>query len=273
LSTFNRALVDLSGVLATTAIAVAALFLIPRRKLSAFSASALAVCLLFFIAGPGGFGSYAFSTGANDAANFIRHSGASRSLVFVIAEAVFFALLWLFINRTDVASSVIAAWQGSAQKDQARIGYADAALLLAFFAGFGFLLAGEQPPYRKVPVGLAVLLDGVAIQNSDPRSPIAGGAARVQHAGEWFTAGFEHVDPGHSVSLFYSGFTNHAGATLPAEIYSPSEIQISSPGYGAHHYRAEVNGQNPRVSMQWSNRLEVVLPRSEGSRASGSPRL
>lgn len=258
LSTLSRAVVDISGIVAVTGIAVAALALIPWRKLSAVTASALAVFLAFFLVGVGSFAYHAFSTGANDAANFVQHSGASRQLVFIVAAGAFIAVLWLYLNRTEVASSVVAAWSGPGEQDRPRIGYATAALLLAFFLAVSFLVAGKPQPYNRVPVGLAVLLDGIAIQNTDRTSGIQDGEARVRHAGEWFTAGFGHVEPGRSVSLFYSTFTNGAGATLPAEIYSPSEIRILSPGYSTHHYRAEVNGQNPRVSAQWSNRLAVL---------------
>ena len=37
-------------------------------------------------------------------------------------------------------------------------------------------------------------------------------------------------------------------------------VSISLAGYGTHHYRADVNGQNPRVSAQWMNKLAAVLP-------------
>lgn len=258
LSNASRAIVDLSGVIVMAIISVACLLLIPWRRLSALTASSIAAFLLFFVAGSGAISFFAFSTGLNDASNFILHSGANRHLAFLLSCGAFLALVWLFVSRTDMVARVLEAFAGPEQPAKNHPGPTAQALLASFFLVVAFALYGLPEPAKRMQVGLAVLLDGVGIKNMDSRAEILAGEAQVHYRGEWFRAGFGALKPGATVELFYESFTNSAGDHLPPEVYSPAQVRISAPGYSSHNYRAEVNGQNPRVSAQWSNRLSAL---------------
>jgi len=270
LSTASRAIVVISGVLTTAAISVAVLFLIPWRKLPDWLSSTAAAFTVYFIMGLAAFAYYVFSTGNNDAANFIKHSGGNPYVVFLLAGVGFIALLLQFLSRTNVVECASAAYSTLAA--DTRLPASGGALLMGLlFVVLSWQMAGRSSPYHKVPVGVAVLLDGVALQNTSAKADIRDGRAEVLYEGSWYTASFSTLEPGGSVALYYnSSFTNCGGAALPKEIYSPEKVRISATGYSPHHYAAEINGKNPRVSAQWTNRLSEVLAAPEASRAGRS---
>jgi hypothetical protein len=169
-------------------------------------------------------------------------------------------MAWLFVSRTHPASRALAAYSRGGPHAMPQSKYTPAVIVTSFFLVLSFVLTGKPPNFNPMPVGLAVLLDGISIQNTQSTIPIQNAEARVYHAGDWYTARFGSLEPRQAVALFYHSFTNSTGTSLPAEIYSPSQIQISSPAHAPHIYKAEVNGQNPRVSAQWSKRLGEVLP-------------
>ncbi len=82
-------------------IAAAAAFLVPWRKLGALVASSHTVSVVCFLMGLGVFTFYAFSTGFNDAANFIRHSGADRTVMFLISATVFVLVIRVVVDRLN----------------------------------------------------------------------------------------------------------------------------------------------------------------------------
>ena len=91
-------------------------------------------------------------------------------------------------------------------------------------------------------MALAVLLDGVAVKNTNTSSEVRNGEVRVRHSSNWFAARFDHLGPGGVVALPYASFTNTAGIALPAEAYSPAEIDAT----GQSPPRSEVAQQNHR---------------------------
>jgi hypothetical protein len=108
----QRAVMDISGMLLSNALGVAALLVVPWAKLSARWATTLAVFLCFFIIQTGPLALQSLNGSPNnDGSNFVRHCGCSPWVAVLVGATAFGGSSWLWFRRTRFWDRLSDAWR------------------------------------------------------------------------------------------------------------------------------------------------------------------